>query len=330
MQKRSVAGWAPRAGLSLLALGLCLAVAAGPDDAAAERGRRLFWPRAAVGLCAGRCSCSYCDRIINGQCYVGGRRGYRTCAAACGAARCRFRPGRDGCGPILYLGCSDADCRGPAPPSAPPPQRPDVTLPPPAPPASPSAPACDETQEWVELQAPRIVAVAHQPPHPVLQAQVAQAMDARVNFFLTVRGGQARLKSRQRDRRCRGRGAYPADCPDAYVTQCRTLIKAAYDDPIAQVQLDARLAAQSRRWIQDALRARYPHAGVRQAAYRLPAWTGRAMAPEVAFLAWRPRDPGRYQVVATATTHGTPVSAPQTAQARHAVTVSLRDTTLRP
>lgn len=328
MQKRLVSGWAPRAGLSLLTLGLCLAVAAGPDDAAADRSRRLFWPRATVGLCAGQCSCSYCDRIVNGQCYVGGRRGYRNCTTACGAARCRFRPGQDGCGPILYLGCSDADCRGAAPPPvpAPPPQRPGVALPPPVPPVGSDCAA----QEWVELQAPRIGAVAHQPPHPVLQAQTAPAMDARVNFFLTVRGGRALLKGRQRDRRCRGRGDYPDDCPDDYVTQCRTFVKAAYDDPVAQVQLDAQLTAQSRRWIQDALRARYPRAGVRQAAYSLPAWTGRAMAPEVSFLAWRPRDPGRYQVVATATTHGTPVSAPQTAQARHAVTVSLRDTTLVP
>lgn len=328
MQKRFVADWAPRAGLFLLTLGLCLAVAAGADDAAARRGQSLFWPRPAAGFCAGRCSCSYCDRIVNGQCYVDGRRGYRNCTTACGATRCHFRPGRDGCGPILYLGCSDADCRGSTPPPAPPmpPQRPGVALPPPVPPVGPTC----ATQEWVELQAPRIVAVAHQPPYPVLQAQTAQALDARVNFFLTVRGGQARLKARQRDRRCRGSGDYPDDCPDDYVTRCRTLTKAAYEDPVAQVQLDAQLTAQSRRWIQDALRARYPRAGVRQAAYSLPAWTGRAMAPEVSFLAWRPRDPGRYQVVATATTHGTPISEPQTAQAQHAVTVSLRDTMLVP
>lgn len=50
MQKRIVSNWAPRAGLFLLTLGLGLAVAAGPDDAAASRGRSLFWPRPAAGF----------------------------------------------------------------------------------------------------------------------------------------------------------------------------------------------------------------------------------------------------------------------------------------
>ncbi len=290
-----------------------------------------------VALCDGGCTCSYADRIINGQPYVHGERGFRLCSTSCGVDNCNFRPGVDGCGAILYLGCTDLDCRiDTSPVLTPVPIHPRVVIPPivyptSAPtPVSPAPSNCETPHEWVELQPPRIVQVFHLPPYPVLQSQVsARETVPQVTFSVEVRGGKALRKVRQQTTVCRNGGRYPADCPDTGVRRCRTLIQATYPDPVVRVEATLQLTGQSQSWINGYLASRYPRAHVRQPTSGLQ-WTGSAMARRIVLPSWDPRDPGHHTVQVVVTTAGTPISAPQTVSRVHRVDVSLRDTTLTP
>ncbi len=283
-----------------------------------------------VGLCGSRCTCSYADRIINGQPYTDGEPGFGLCSTACSTDSCDFRPGVDGCGAILYLGCTDLDCRTSPPPVLTP--MPGLVDPTPAPTVQP-LPAesdCSPPREWVELQHPRIARVFHRPPYPVLQSQVTPRETVpEVTFFVDVRGGKALRKVRRPETVCPGGGSYPDDCPDAGIKRCRTSTQAVYLDPVMQVQAMLQLTSESQSWINGYLASRYLRAHVRRPVGDLQ-WTGSAMSRLVVLPPWDPRDPGRHTVRITATTAGTPISAPQSVSYTHPVDVSLRDTTLAP
>lgn len=287
-----------------------------------------------ISLCGSRCTCSYADRIINGQPYTDGEQGFGLCSTACSTDGCDFRPGVDGCGAILYLGCTDLDCRTSPPPVLPP-------MPGHTPPIVDSTPVptvqpppeksdCSPPREWVELQHPRIARGFHWPPYPVLQSQVPPWETVpEVTFAVDVRGGKALRKVRRPETVCRGGGSYPDDCPDSGITRCRTRTQAVYPDPVVQVQATLQLTAESQSWINGYLASRYLRAHVRRPADNLQ-WTGSAMSRLVVLPPWDPQDPGRHTVRITATTAGTPISEPQSVSYLHPVDVSLRDTTLAP
>ena len=292
-------------------------------------------------LCGGRCTCTYCDQLINGRCYTHGHLGPGSCSAACGTNRCRFQPNQDGCGPIQYLGCDDDPCTGsppalPRPTSTPPPIPPGMgPTPTPALPRTPTpvptavpAPAC--TRTWVVLRPPTVEAVRHEPPFPVLQAQEFATPDHGVTFHVTVKGGKAIQYAQREVRECRASGSYPQDCPNDWTTVCEIYVQAQYNDPVTQVTLALDLQAASQSWIATYLESRYPRARVRQSHHDPGHWQGSTMSASLTFPDWYPRDPGVYAGIVTADTGGTPISPPQTVTRNHAVTVSLRDTTLAP
>ncbi len=300
------------------------------------------WQDRAGALCAGQCTCTYCDQLINGRCYTQGHLGPERCTTSCGTKRCQFRPDRDGCGPILYLGCDDGPCRGdpPPPPRIPlpiaaipagmgPTPTPVRTKTPPV--VIPVVPSSACTRTWVELQPPVIGALFHDPPFPVLQSQEFDVgPDHGVNFHVAVQGGRAYLYAQRTVRACQTAGRYPHDCPDAWTTVCETYIAADYVDPVTQVNMTLTLRPESQHWIHSALQARYPRAHVRQAYHETGTWTGSTMVSTLTLPAWYPQDPGDYTGRATARTGGTPISAPQTTTRTHTVIVNLRDTTLAP
>ncbi len=315
-----------------------LAAAWTGPDAVGWRTTLRSWVLRQVSLCSGRCTCSYADRIVNGQPYTDGAHGFRLCSTACGPDRCHFRPGVDGCGAILYLGCTDLDCRpGTSPALTPVPVPTRVVIPPvaspvpePTVPVPTPGPDCTPPQEWVELQRPHIARVFHVPPYPVLQSQVtARETVPAVTFSVEVQGGQARLKTRGQETVCPDGGRYPDDCPNSGIQRCRTRTQATYPDPVVHVQTALQLTGQSQNWISGYLASRYPRAHVRQPTSRLD-WAGSTMSGLIALPTWDPRDPGRYVAQVTATTSGTPISAPQTVSHVHLVDVSLLDTTLVP
>ena len=302
-----------------------------------------FLGRQAGSFCAGTCSCSYCDQVINGRCYTNGSPGYGLCSTGCGADSCNFRPNVDGCGPILYLGCDDDGCRGTplpipsptkdrtvviGPPRTPTPRPTPAPTPTPAPPGlAPSV--CRPPLEWTVLVPPRITAVTHSPPFPVLQSQeFGQGIDHTVFFHIGVRGGRALLHAKRDKRVCRTAGSYPADCPNDWTTVCETYLKATYNDPVVAVATNLKLSAASRTWITGYLESRYPKASVRQPASSGGDWTGSTMGGTVDLSGWQPGDPGVHEGTARLRTKGTAVSSPQSAQRVHTVKVHLRDTTL--
>ena len=300
-----------------------------------DNGWRTSLAQRQASLCGGGCTCSYADRIINGQPYTHGAQGFGLCSTSCSTDRCNFRPGVDGCGAILYLGCTDLNCRASTPPARPPvPVHPRVIIPPPAnPKPEPTAPVptdCSVPREWVELQQPRIARVFHLPPYPVLQSQVtARETVPEVTFSVDVRGGKALLKVREQETVCPGGGRYPDDCPGSGVKRCRTRTKATYQDPVVRVQATLQLTGKSQSWINGYLASRYLQAYVRQPASTLD-WTGSTMSSLIALPTWDPLDPGRHAAQVVATTLGTPISKPQTVSHTHLVDVSLLDTTLAP
>lgn len=305
----------------------------------------------AVGLCAGSCRCSYCDQVINGRCYTNGRRGYGFCTAGCGTNSCNFRPNVDGCGPILYLGCDNDDCRGaprpvpsptkdriitigpprtPTPPPLPTPTPGATPVPLPTPiPPEPTPSACRPPWEWTVMVPPQITAVTHSPPFPVLQTQeFGQGVDHTVFFHVDVRGGRALVYAKREKRVCRVAGKYPRDCPNDWTEICETYLKASYDDPVSEVSTNLKLSAASRTWITGYLQSRYPKATVRQPTSLGGAWAGSTMSGAVDLSGWQPKDPGRHEGTARLLTKGTAVSPPQSVQLTHSVEVHLRDTTL--
>ena len=316
-----------------------LAAASTGLDARDWRGtlRTLVQPQ--VSLCGGRCTCSYADRIINGQPYTNGQQGFGFCSTTCGTNSCNFRPGVDGCGAILYLGCTDLNCRLSTPPVLTAvPVHTSVILPPITNPTPVSTPiyippvqsACTAPLEWVELEQPRIARVFHLPPYPVLQSQVTSRETVpEVTFSAEVQGGRALLKSKQQETICPGGGIYPDDCPSSGVRRCRIWTKAIYQDPIVQVQAAVQLTGKSRSWIEGDLSSRYLGAYVRQPSHTL-AWNGSTMSSLLALPTWDPQDPGHHMAQVTVTTLGTPISNPQTISHTHLVEVSLLDTTLAP
>lgn len=337
MKYMTGAGMAVRAGLVLLMSGFGLGLWPFMDlwQPLLPAGLYERWQQVAGHTCTSTCRCSYCDQIINGRCYTRNREGYRNCTASCGTRKCNFRPHADGCGAILYLGCTDGDCQGVPTVQPAPTRHPEVIIPPPrptstgVPPATPG-PGCEEPLEWVELQPPVIDTILHQPPHPVLQSQIFEAgFDADVDFFLTVQGGKARKYARKEVRECPGGGTYPDDCPGRGRTRCKTVLKAAYRDPVTEVQMDLILTEEAQVWI-SRLSPRYLQAHVRQAAHSAGIWRGSTMSDTVVLPDWQPRDPGTYEGTATVTTQGTPISDPQTVQQVHRIAVSLRNTTLAP
>lgn len=317
----------------LLGLGPQLTHLATARPGLGANGGRTSLAQRQASLCDGGCTCSYADRIVNGQPYTHGAQGFGLCSTSCGTDRCHFRPGVDGCGAILYLGCTDLNCRASTPPALTPvPVHTRVIIPPLAHPTpEPTVPPdCSAPREWVELQPPRIARVFHLPPYPVLQAQVtARETVPEVTFSVNVRGGKALLKIRRQETVCPGGGRYPDDCPGSGVKRCRTRTQATYPDPVVHVQTALQLTGQSQSWINGYLASRYPRAHVRQPTSRLD-WTGSTMSGLIALPTWDPRDPGRYVAQVTATTSGTPISAPQTVSHVHLVDVSLLDTTLVP
>ncbi len=302
--------------------------------------RSLVQPQ--VSLCGGRCTCSYADRIINGQPYTNGQQGFGFCSTSCGSNSCNFRPGVDGCGAILYLGCTDLNCRISTPPvSTLVPVHTSVIIPPiTSPPVPTLAPTpiyippvqsvCTAPLEWVELEQPRIARVFYLPPYPVLQSQVTSRETVpEVTFSVEVRGGRALLKAKQQETVCPGGGTYPDDCPNSGVRRCRIWTKATYQDQVVQVQAAVQLTGKSRSWIEGDLSSRYLGAHVRQPSHTM-AWTGSTMSSLLALPTWDPLDPGHHMAQITATTLGTPISNPQTVFHTHLVEVSLLDTTLAP
>lgn len=291
-----------------------------------------------ISLCGSSCRCSYADRIINGQPYTAGQPGYRLCTTSCGASSCNFRPGVDGCGAILYLGCSDLNCRNSTPLVVTPvPIHTGVVIQPTVlPTARPTVPQptvesiCTAPLEWVELQQPRISQVFHVPPYPILQSQVTPRETVpEVIFSVDVRGGMALLKAKEQETVCPNGGSYPDDCPGSGISRCRIRTKATYKDPAVHVQTDLQLANRSRNWITGYLASRYFQADVRR-PFSSFVWNGSSMSKLVVFPAWDPQDPGHYTALVTATTSGTPISEPQTVTFTHLVDVSLLDTTLAP
>ena len=301
----------------------------------------------AGSLCAGDCTCSYCDQVINGRCYTNGQRGYGLCTTSCDTDNCNFRPNIDGCGPILYLGCDDDDCRGtplpvPSPtkdriiiigPSGTPTPQP-TPAPTPAPTPTPVSPdpgpsVCQPPLEWTVMVPPQITAVTHSPPFPVLQTQeFGEGVDHTVFFHVDVGGGRALVHAKREKRVCRTAGNYPQDCPDDWTAVCETYLKAAYDDPVAEVSTNLQLSAASRVWITGYLESRYPKASVRQPTSSGGNWTGSTMGGAVDLSGWQPKDPGVHEGTARLLTKGTAVSPPQSVQLAHSVEVHLRDTTL--
>ena len=289
-------------------------------------------------LCAGSCTCTYCDQLINGRCYTNGHLGHGTCSSTCGPRRCQFQPGTGGCGPILYLGCDSSSCTG----STPVIPRPTTILPPLPPGMGPTptpvrshtpvpttvpGPICNRT--WVETQPPSIDAILHEPPFPVLQPQeFVGGPDHGVDFHVTVRGGRAIQYAEREVRKCRTSGSYPRDCPHDWVRECETYVQANHPDPVAQVLLTLTLAPDSRHWIESYLESRYPRAHVQQSHHNPGTWQGQTMAETLVFEDWYPQDPGTYVGTVTIVTAGTPISEPQTVSRTHTVIVSLRDTTL--
>ncbi|MBI1298953.1 hypothetical protein GC175_28820, partial [bacterium] len=77
----------------------------------------IFAPEEAA--CAGNCQGCYCDRIINGTCYVSGRpSGCIGCVGSCiNPGECQCRAGRGGCGAVVAW-CRSSDCQ-PQPTPAP-------------------------------------------------------------------------------------------------------------------------------------------------------------------------------------------------------------------
>lgn len=300
-------------------------------------------PGKAGSLCAGTCSCSYCDQVINGRCYTNGRQGYGLCSTGCGTDSCNFRPNVDGCGPILYLGCDDDDCRGtPLPIPSPTKDRiiiigpPKTPTPAPAPTATPTVAApvpgpgvCQPPLEWTVLVPPQITAVTHSPPYPVLQSQeFGQGIDHTVYFHIGVKGGRALLHAKREKRVCRTSGSYPQDCPNDWQTVCETYLKAAYNDPVAEVSTSLKLSGASQTWITGYLESRYPKASIQQPTSSGGSWTGSTMGGTVDLDGWQPKDPGVHEGTAELLTQGTAISSPQSAQRAHSVKVHLRDTTL--
>lgn len=328
--------------LVLLALGtapqFAAAVRLQPPDARPAGQARLVSPFRPT-LCAATCTCSYADLLINGQPYTNGKRGHSFCTSSCGARNCEFRPNSNGCGPVLYLGCTDLDCRSDSPPPArplpvhtsvpvPPQNPPDPVAPPPAGPPSLSDTACTAPLRWLELQPPVIRDVYHHPPFPVLPSQVTsrETVDDLVITLYLV-GGRVRVKVKEEVKECPQGGRPPADCPDDVVTRCRVRIQAEHADPVVAVEAQVNLSSAAQSWIRGSLARRYTGASVRRGAQILR-WSGSQQSGFAELPSWTPLDPGRYQAEVTVTTAGTPVSEPQSAVRTHSVTVSLRDTTL--
>lgn len=176
---------------------------------------------------------------------------------------------------------------------------------------------------------PQITAITHSPPFPVLQTQeFGQGVDHTVFFHVSVRGGRALVHAKREKRVCRTAGDYPQDCPDDWTDVCETYLKAAYNDPVAEISTSLQLSAASRVWITGYLQSRYPKATVRQPTSSGGNWTGSTMGGAVDLSGWQPKDPGVHEGTARLLTQGTAVSSPQSVQLAHSVEVHLRDTTL--
>ena len=295
-------------------------------------------------LCAGDCTCSYCDQVINGRCYTNGRRGYGLCTTGCDTDSCNFRPNVDGCGPILYLGCDDDDCRG-TPLPVPSPTKDRIIIigplktptPQPTPRPTPAPTATPGSGPSV-CQPPLEVDGDGAPANH--RGHAFTAVPGPANAGVRTGGRPHRVLSCQ----CQGRpGPRPCQAGETGLPRCRQL------PPGLSRRLDGRLRNLPEGHLQrpgrGSLHQPATVRGLPRLDHRLPAiplpkgdrrqptssggtWTGSTMGSAVDLSGWQPKDPGVHEGTARLLTQGTAVSPPQSVQLAHSVEVHLRDTTL--
>lgn len=269
-------------------------------------------------LCDGFCQGCYCDAVVNGQCYVGGRpSGCIGCVGACtGDHKCSCKAGVGGCGAVLAW-CRDSDCSPKPPPT-------------PAVPPTPTAvpPACDEGKIFTKLELPAVV-WKHEPDYPVAVQQDPTFRG--FDLIIDVKGGFAEERQSKLEQVCsNGQGLFPKDCPDeAWRWSCSEKVLRHFDDPVLKVDVPMRLADSTVAWIEGDLRSRYYNAQRKEPLPKtFEIWRGESMSIHTGIFDYKAQDPGVHGGKIIVETKGTPLSEPQRVAIPYSVPVYLRDTTL--
>lgn len=271
-------------------------------------------------VCAGLCQGCYCDAIINGTCYVGGRpSGCIGCVGACaGDNDCKCVPGLGGCGARIAW-CRSSDC-APRPEPSPTVVEPTITPPP---------LTCNEGGTYVHIEEPA-ASWFYEPAYPVAVHQDPQFRG--FDLVIDAQGGWAEKRGFEQQQRCQNSsGEYPTDCPnDSWYWRCEEVVLERYDDPLIKVELPMRLADSSVDWIEGYLGSRYYHARRQEPLPKVfELWAGEAMSVQTGLFQYPAEDPGVHGGKIILLTKGTPLNQPQRVALPYSVPVYLVDTTIK-
>jgi hypothetical protein len=275
-----------------------------------------FAPQEAV--CGGLCQGCYCDQIINGSCYVGGRpSGCIGCVGSCVADNdCQCRAGVGGCGAVVAW-CRSSDCQ---------PQPTPVPTPTPIATPTPPPPACAE-RIYDHIEPPQVVKWWHEPDYPTVVGQDTRFRG--FNLHIQAQGGYAEQRQVFLEQLCPDGSSNLAACPQGWRWQCSERVLQHHDDPLVAVDLPMRLADSSVTWLNGNLRPRYPGAAHKEGLPKVfPLWRGEAMSVQTGLLDYKAQDPGVHGGRILVTTKGTPLNPPQQISAPYEVKVYLLDSTM--